>query len=47
VAEGVETEAQRDYLKGKGCDFVQGYLFSRPVPAGQVLEYIRQRNSAN
>lgn len=47
VAEGVETEAQRDYLKGKGCDFVQGYLFSRPVPADQVLAFIRQTNSAN
>jgi diguanylate cyclase (GGDEF)-like protein len=33
IAEGVETEAQRDILIGFGCDYVQGYLYSRPVPA--------------
>jgi diguanylate cyclase (GGDEF)-like protein/PAS domain S-box-containing protein len=32
IAEGVETEAQSDLLKTIGCDFAQGYLFSRPVP---------------
>jgi diguanylate cyclase (GGDEF)-like protein/PAS domain S-box-containing protein len=33
IAEGVETEQQRDLLKTFGCDYVQGYLYSRPVPA--------------
>lgn len=33
LAEGVETEAQRAYLQSKGCDFCQGYFFSRPLPA--------------
>jgi len=33
VAEGVETTAQRDLLIGAGCDFGQGYLFARPMPA--------------
>ncbi|HEX8961491.1 MAG TPA: EAL domain-containing protein [Rhodocyclaceae bacterium] len=32
VAEGVETAAQRDMLKAAGCDYGQGYLFSRPIP---------------
>jgi EAL domain-containing protein (putative c-di-GMP-specific phosphodiesterase class I) len=33
VAEGVESEAQFECLKGMGCDNFQGYLFSRPMPA--------------
>lgn len=45
VAEGVETEQQREYLVGKGCDLIQGYLFSRPVPADEVTAFIRQRNT--
>lgn len=32
VAEGVETNAQRDFLVSKGCSIFQGYLFSEPVP---------------
>lgn len=32
VAEGVETQAQSDFLIGRGCTLQQGYLFSRPVP---------------
>jgi diguanylate cyclase (GGDEF)-like protein/PAS domain S-box-containing protein len=45
VAEGVETTEQLDYLRSRGCDLVQGYLFSRPVPAAEVIAFIRQRNS--
>jgi diguanylate cyclase (GGDEF)-like protein/PAS domain S-box-containing protein len=33
IAEGVETELQRDFLIGIGCDCFQGFLYSRPVPA--------------
>ena len=34
VAEGVETEEQRDFLVKHSCDFLQGYYFGRPAPAG-------------
>lgn len=35
IAEGVETLEQRDLLVQIGCDYGQGYLFSKPLPAGQ------------
>jgi diguanylate cyclase (GGDEF)-like protein/PAS domain S-box-containing protein len=45
VAEGVEDEVQFEHLRERGCDSVQGYLFSRPVPADEVMAFIRQRNA--
>jgi len=41
VAEGVETEAQLSFLRAERCDAVQGYLFSRPVPASEVPALLR------
>jgi EAL domain-containing protein (putative c-di-GMP-specific phosphodiesterase class I) len=36
VAEGVETEEQADFLVKNGCKVMQGYLYSRPVPAAEI-----------
>lgn len=41
VAEGVETIEHLEKVAGAGCDEVQGYLFSRPVPASDILEVVR------
>jgi EAL domain-containing protein (putative c-di-GMP-specific phosphodiesterase class I) len=41
VAEGVETEKQLAFLKDSGCDSMQGYLFSRPLPAEEVVRHFR------
>jgi diguanylate cyclase (GGDEF)-like protein len=41
VAEGVETVEQRDFLAGQGCRLYQGYLFSRPLPAAGLEQYIQ------
>jgi EAL domain-containing protein (putative c-di-GMP-specific phosphodiesterase class I) len=43
IAEGVETEQQLQFLKDNGCEQMQGYYFSRPVPAGEATELLRSR----
>ena len=40
IAEGVETERQLAMLKDAGCDLVQGYYFSRPVPPEEFEKFI-------
>ena len=42
VAEGVETERQKEYLIGHGCDYLQGYLFSRPVDPSSAMELLNK-----
>ena len=44
VAEGVETEAQRDFLAALGCNLMQGYLFSTPVPADEFARLLTRLN---
>lgn len=43
IAEGVETAAQRDFLVAAGCDQMQGYYFSRSVPAAGVPALLEPR----
>jgi len=40
IAEGVETPAQLEFLRRSGCDDVQGYLFSRPLPPEQMVHWL-------
>jgi EAL domain-containing protein (putative c-di-GMP-specific phosphodiesterase class I) len=43
VAEGVETESQRQFLLAHGCVTMQGYLFARPMPADQFAAWMAGR----
>jgi len=40
VAEGVETEIQSEFLKSLNCQYLQGYLFSRPLSDSDLMEYL-------
>lgn len=40
IAEGVETEKEREFLAEQGCDIIQGYLISRPLPAEEFYQFL-------
>lgn len=44
VAEGVETDSELDIAQSSGCEFVQGYRFSKPLPAAQLESWVRERS---
>jgi diguanylate cyclase (GGDEF)-like protein/PAS domain S-box-containing protein len=43
VAEGIETPEQAEYLRALGCEYAQGFLYSRPLSAATILEYLEQQ----
>jgi EAL domain-containing protein (putative c-di-GMP-specific phosphodiesterase class I) len=43
IAEGVETIGQLEYLHEEGCDEIQGYYYSKPLPA-EAFEAFRDKN---
>ncbi len=44
ICEGVETEPQRDFLKSAGCDMVQGFFYSRPLPCSDFITLLNSSN---
>ena len=46
VAEGVETKEQMTQLRALGCEYVQGYYFSKPMPAAIATEFIHKNNTS-
>ena len=43
IAEGVETEAQAQFLADRCCDTTQGYLYSKPVPASEIKSFLKTK----
>ena len=44
IAEGIENENQARILKEMGCQYAQGYLYGKPMPADKLAEYIVENN---
>ena len=42
IAEGVETMSQADFLKSIGCEYIQGYLYSKPLPEADFEELLKK-----
>ncbi len=47
VVEGVETKEDFEALRNMGCDFIQGFYFSKPLPAKEFLHFLKENNLKN
>ena len=47
IAEYVETEEQKDKLLELGCNWYQGYLYSKPVSLDEFIQFLKQHNEKN
>lgn len=47
LVEGVETDFQNELVMGSDVDFIQGYLYSKPLPKNECIEFLKKNNSAN
>ena len=45
IAEGVETEPQKEFLFENGCENIQGYIYSKPIPANEMESFIKSYNA--
>ncbi|MBS4096905.1 MAG: EAL domain-containing protein [Sulfuricella sp.] len=45
IAEGVETEAQLNFLKAAGCEEIQGYFYSRPIPETEFVKFLQEKGN--
>ncbi|MNL88803.1 putative membrane protein YjcC [compost metagenome] len=46
VAEGVETQAQADYLRARGVQFAQGWLYAKALPAAEFVDFSGRCNAS-
>ena len=46
VSEGVETKEQLELLRRQGCDIIQGYYISKPMPADEVPVFLKRAETA-
>ena len=44
IAEGIETQDQADYLINLGCDEAQGFMYSKPLPVEQLIEFVKENS---
>ena len=47
VAEGIEDEKTLKKFEEMGCDFIQGYYFSRPLPKDQFIAFVKGKNKTD